>query len=96
MVDSANAAFWSSSLMWALLSFLVVMPALVMVNHASSRATRQTASTRQSPSPAEREQKSFVDEGSDEVRTLWPEPNQKDNEWPPQDVVNEERERVHA
>lgn len=29
MFDSANAAFWSDSLMWALLAFMVVCPALV-------------------------------------------------------------------
>ncbi len=96
MVDSANAAFWSSSLMWALLSFLVVMPALVMVNHASNRSVQRTASSQGQSTPAQSEQKPFVEDESDEVRTLWPEPNQPNDEWPPQDVVEEERQRVRA
>jgi flagellar biosynthesis/type III secretory pathway M-ring protein FliF/YscJ len=97
MVDSANAAFWSSSLMWALLSFLVVMPALVMVNHASSQSAQRTASPTQASTPAQSEQKPFVEDESDQVRTLWPEPNQPDDEWPPQDVVEEEKQkRVRA
>lgn len=96
MVDSANAAFWSSSLMWALLSFLVVMPALVMVNHASNRSVQRTASSQEQSTPAQSEQKPFVEDESDKVRTLWPEPNQPNDEWPPQDVVEEERQRVRA
>lgn len=87
MFDSANAAFWSSSLIWSLLSCLIVMPALVMVSHASSQVTRKQA--QQSPS----EQEPFIQEESDEARTLWPEP-QQDAEWPTQQ--QRERERVHA
>lgn len=73
MVDSANASFWSSSLMWSLLSALIVMPALVMVNHASTSSSRQTAQKQ----PPEHEQEPFIQDGSDETRTLWPEPEQE-------------------
>jgi flagellar biosynthesis/type III secretory pathway M-ring protein FliF/YscJ len=97
MVDSANAAFWSSSLMWALLSFLVIMPALVMVNHASNQSTRRATPSKPQSTPAQSEQKPFVEDESDQVRTLWPEPNQPDDEWPPQDLIEEEKQqRVRA
>ena len=75
MVDTANVSFWSSSLMWSLLSSLVVMPALVVVTHASKEASRKSARTR--ARRAEREQEPFIQEGSDQTRTLWPEPEQE-------------------
>jgi hypothetical protein len=73
--------------MWSLLSFLIVMPALVMVNHASSqdRKTTQTEPADASspePTPAA-EQKSFVENETERVNTLWPEPEQEGTEWPP-------------
>ncbi len=86
MFDSANAAFWSSSLIWSLLSCLIVMPALVMVSHATKQATRKKE---QSPS----EQEPFIQEESDEAHTLWPEP-EHGTEWPTQQ--QKERERAHA
>lgn len=90
MVDSANAAFWSSSLMWALLSFLVVMPALVLVHHASTQTSQPSQSAPQQPTASETGQTPFVEEESDEVRTLWPEPDQ-DQEWPAQNTEQEEK-----
>lgn len=98
MVDSANAAFWSSSLMWSLLSSLIVMPALVMVNHASTQASRKTAQkqsrtpTPETPTPEE-DQEPFIQEDSDETQTLWPEPEQK-AEWPSQETNSEQRVRA--
>ncbi len=90
MLDSANASFWSSSLMWSLLSSLIVMPALVMANHASTQASRKTARKQsQTPKP---EQESFIQEESDETRTLWPEPEQE-AEWPSEETT---REQNHA
>lgn len=81
-----NAAFWSSSLMWSLLAFLVVMPALAMVTHAST--AQQEAQQRAAQAASfEEEDKMFVDE-QDEVRTLWPEPNHE-NEWPTQETRRE-------
>lgn len=88
MVDSANAALWSSSLMWSLLSSLVVMPALVMVNHASTKASRETA-RKQTQTP-EQEQEPFIQEDSDETHTLWPEPEQE-AEWPSQETTREQQ-----
>jgi hypothetical protein len=94
MVDSANAGFWSDSLMWSLLSSLIVMPALVMVNHASTQASRKTAQQQaQTPEP-EPEQEPFVQEDSDETHTLWPEPEQE-AEWPSEEQTPEQ-DRVRA
>lgn len=94
MVDNANAAFWSSSLMWALLSFLVVMPALLLVHHASTQTSpRSRSASQQRPTP-DAGQAPFVEDEPNEVRTLWPEPEQ-DQEWPPQDT-EPEQERVQT
>jgi len=82
MFDAANAAFWTSSLMWALLSCLIVMPALVMVSLASTEASKK----RTQQAPSSEEQEPFIQEDSDEARTLWPEPEQP----------MQEQERVHA
>lgn len=89
MFDSGNAAFWSSSLMWALLSCLIVMPALVVVNHASTQSEKKAA--RQQPNP---EEESFVQDEPEEAQTLWPEPEQE-AEWPSQKTV-EEQNHVRA
>jgi hypothetical protein len=106
MIDSARAALWSDSLMWALLSFLVIMPALVMAQLASDQAAQsrqrtaraQSASSQsassQTASTDAAEQEPFVDKGSKEVNTLWPEPEQ-DTEWPAQHT-SQERDRAHA
>lgn len=81
MVDSGNAAFWSSSLMWSLLSFLVVMPALALVTHASM-AQQQAEQNAPAARQADEDDKMFVEEEG-EAQTLWPEPNQdQDNDWP--------------
>lgn len=68
MFDSANAAFWSDSLMWSLLSFMVVSPALVFLT---------TPSPDRAPSDST---KSFVDHESNSQQTLWPEAKDAD-EW---------------
>lgn len=97
MVDSANAALWSSSLMWALLSSLVVAPALLVVHNASPDSPER-ASSRSQPTPEE-DQAPFIEDGEPgKMRTLWPdpetEPNQED-EWPSQDD-HEDQERIGA
>ena len=92
MVDSGNAAFWSTSLMWALLTSLIIAPALLMANDVFTRSKRRTA--RPSAS-SQGNKKPFVEDDSDEVRTLWPEPEQKE-EWPPQEEFERQRDRVRA
>lgn len=86
MFDTANATLWTNSLMWALLSCLIVLPALLMVSLASDEASKRT--TQQAPD----EQEPFIQEDSDEARTLWPEPEQN-TEWPAQE---QGRDRVRA
>lgn len=97
MLDSANAAFWSDSLMWALLSSLIVAPALLMVHNAFSGSQERTSS-RPEPSSDE-DQKSFVEEEErGEMRTLWPEPEtepDQEDDWPSQDAY-EDQERIGA
>jgi hypothetical protein len=99
MVDSANAALWSNSLMWALLSCLVIAPALLMVNDIFTRSDPdRDAAPSASSTDADAAQKPFVEEESDEMKTLWPEPGtaqESADEWPPQEAY-EEQERVGA
>lgn len=83
MVDSANAAFWSDSLMWSLLSALIVMPALVLINDAATQSASRHATSNANAGAsqgqdqrASNEQEPFVQRDSDEARTLWPEPQQ--------------------
>jgi hypothetical protein len=94
MFDTANAAIWVDSLMWSLLSSLIVMPALLLVSHASMKkgSRRKTPQkTRSQPqSSSNEDQKPFVDKSTRELQTLWPEPEQE-NEWPPSDVAQEQR-----
>ena len=97
MFDSGNAAFWSTSLMWSLLSSLIIMPALVMVNHASKKASKNKAAQSSPQRAPAGEEEPFIQEEADETRTLWPEPEQNTDEWPPQETVKEEKEeRVRA
>lgn len=88
MVNSANADFWTTSLIWALLCCLLVMPALVMINHASSPSAEETSSTEEQDSSVEKaapKQEPFV-KGSGSDRTLWPQSEEK--EWPPSQESN--------
>ena len=99
MVDSANAALWSNSLMWALLSCLVLAPALLMVNDIFTQSHPSQESARKASSPDAEAQTPFVETESDEMRTLWPEPGSDQqnttDEWPPQEAY-EEHQRVGA
>ena len=66
MLNPANAAFWSGSLMWSLLAGLLIAPALLVINHASRTAPVAPRDTSA--------QEPFVDEK--DRRTLWPEGSQ--------------------
>ena len=97
MFDSVNAAFWSSSLMWSILSFLIVMPALALMSDFSpaSSASSKQSTTDQDEAP------SFVDENnrSERTHTLWPEAQSTDEspEWPKNATTDaENRDRVRA
>lgn len=88
MLDSANAGFWSSSLMWSLLSSLIIMPALVVANHASTKASQKNEAANQQK-PAQDEEP-FIEEDSEEPHTLWPEPEQE-ADWPTEETVREQK-----
>jgi len=80
MMNPANAGTWTTSLMWGLLSSLVVMPILVVVHHMRVSAEQKT------PSP----------DAPSEEQTDAPRPfvadsdNGSTSEWPPSehDVQN--------
>jgi len=73
VLNSANASLWSQSLLWSLLSLLVILPALVVVNHAAFQGPASE------PPPDSDAQKPFVDEDAEDLDTIWPE---GDTEWP--------------
>lgn len=82
MFDSGNAAFWSGSLMWALLSFMIIAPGLVFLSVPSSdndSSGGRTTPSAGSDSSAERTP--FVDNETEENETLWPEAEQS-TDWP--------------
>jgi len=93
MFDSVNAAFWSSSLMWSLLSFLIVMPALALMSDFSADASSSKATAPDEEAP------SFVEEDTERAHTLWPEAESAqqdtDTEWPKTSDV-QDREHVRA
>jgi len=99
MFDSVNAAFWSSSLMWALLSFLIVMPALALMNDFSFRTQQSNAPSQEgkaSTKVMDANTTSFIDEDADQSQTLWPEPEQSEySDWPPENA-REQQGRVRA
>jgi hypothetical protein len=92
MFDSVNAAFWSSSLMWSLLSFLIVMPALALMSDFSAGDASSSNTT-----AADEEAPSFVEEDAEQAHTLWPEADstQESPEWP-QNRATDEQDREHA
>jgi hypothetical protein len=98
MFDSVNAAFWSDSLMWSILSFLIVMPALALMNDFSFRRQRSTAQKgKASTKVLDSDTTSFIDESGDQSQTLWPEPEQSDySDWPSDEIRAEQQDRVRA
>lgn len=94
MFNPANAAFWSGSLMWSLLSILLVAPALLMVHHASSttEARRTAGSTGGATTPTE--ETPFVDE--EDRPTLWPDPSSESSKPAPEEEWPQNRTKVLA
>jgi hypothetical protein len=68
MFDTGNAGLWTTSLMWALLASVVVMPGLVIAYHASERA--ETQAERKRARRAMEQQTAFVDDAEQEG-PLW-------------------------
>lgn len=72
MFNFDNAGFWTTSLMWSLLSSVLVMPVLVLVHHATVRAERRSTQAHGRRPP--RTQPSFVrDEERDGAIRFGPE-----------------------
>ena len=69
MFDIGNAEFWTTSLMWALLASVVVMPGLVIAHHASEQA--EARESRERARQATEQTPAFVDETAKEG-ALWP------------------------
>jgi membrane protein implicated in regulation of membrane protease activity len=65
MLNTGNADFWTTSLVWSLLACIVVMPGLVIAHHANERAETRRAQQ------AVEEQTAFIDEAEQEGK-LWP------------------------
>jgi len=77
MVNPANAGTWTTSLMWALLSSLVVMPVLVVVHHMNTRAEQPTTD-REAPSKEPTDAPSpFVPDSANGSSSEWP-PSESD------------------
>jgi hypothetical protein len=101
MFDSVNAAFWSDSLMWSILSFLIVMPALALMNDFSLRTQKSSAAAQKGKASTKVMEDSdttlFIDESGDQSQTLWPEPEQSDySDWPSDEIRAEQQDRVRA
>jgi len=93
MFDSVNAAFWSSSLMWSILSFLIVMPALALMSDFSAQGDASSSET----TAADKETASFVEEDAERAHTLWPEAESAqqdaDTDWP---ATSDAQDREHV
>jgi hypothetical protein len=78
MIGAPHAAFWTSSLMWALLASMLLFPALLMAWLGTDTGPRPRSSDEQR-TDEERRPEPFTDEPS----LLWPEPQDApQDEWP--------------
>ncbi|PSQ97657.1 MAG: hypothetical protein BRD55_01960 [Bacteroidetes bacterium SW_9_63_38] len=100
MFDSANATLWSNSLMWAILSFLIVVPALALMNDFSFRKQKDASSSSEgkaSTKVIDEDTTSFIQKDADSSQTLWPEPEQSEySDWPQEQDADEYTNRVRA
>lgn len=81
MFNTGNAEIWTTSLMWALLASLVVMPGLVIAHHMRQNAERKARPSHSADSEeAASEQPAFV---SDRQQNQAP--------WPPSETTADDR-----
>jgi hypothetical protein len=80
MLGAPHTAFWTSSLMWALLASMLLFPALLMAWLGSDRPAGLSRPTHERDgSPDRPRPEPFADEPS----SLWPEPQEPPrDEWP--------------
>lgn len=71
MLDPARAGFWTQSLMWSLISCMVVAPFFAFSRNGTSRKTSSGSgrTTAQQPADASEQAEPFDDHSN---RTLWP------------------------
>lgn len=71
MVNTGNVEFWTTSLVWSLLSSVVVMPSLVIVHHAAHRAAQRALDPSEFEArPVSKDQTDFIDE--EDREDAWP------------------------
>ncbi|PEN11067.1 hypothetical protein CRI94_16735 [Longibacter salinarum] len=70
MIDTARAEFWTQSLMWSLVTTLVLAPVLILM---STRSDTKSAEPETQPEAEKDQPDAFVPEESDRMRSLWPE-----------------------
>lgn len=68
MLDTVRAEFWTQSLMWSLLTTLVLGPLMIL---ATTRTSTTETDVSESVAPAD-QPPAFVKDDADPMRTLWP------------------------
>lgn len=82
MLDTVRADFWTQSLMWSLLTTLVLGPLMILATTRSSTPEPSidepvTASGEEGPGE---EAPAFIEDDADRMRTLWPTDEQTNEE----------------
>jgi hypothetical protein len=77
MLDTVHADFWTQSLMWSLLTTLVLGPLMIL---ASTRSSTPEPSIDEPVVASDEETPAFVEDEADRMRTLWPENEQTEEE----------------
>jgi len=73
MLDTVRADFWTQSLMWSLLTTLVLGPLMILATTRVDTPEVDTPETDVSePVSASDQPPAFVEDDADSVRTLWP------------------------
>lgn len=87
MLDPAHPAFWTSSLMWSLLTSLLLSPTLLVLAHYVRQASTPERGTRNarrdsSGTEARRPADDFHGKGDvgDEAPRIWPDPQDSEGE----------------
>lgn len=98
MLDPARSAFWTSSLIWSLLTSLLMSPSLIVVAHyvsQASRSGRDRRTARREAGTHGQETRHPVDAPEDEGRSasesppVGPDPPDQEGEWlPPEDAFH--------
>jgi len=79
MLDPARAGFWTQSLMWSLISCMVVAPFFAFSRNGTSRKTSSGAgrTAAQQPADASAQAEPFDDHSN---RTLWPQAEEEEDD----------------